>query len=133
MIMIRRGAFGLEWLFFCMFELIGRVVSEIEATGRGEPVQLRRGRSRKSRLRWRPAYFVAISLSGIWGSTNRTLNVGMAQMFGGLLFFYLLYFSSYYLRFLSFQFGSSRLFFALSRHIVQIIQGRYIHSGITGF
>lgn len=47
--------------------------------------------------------------------------------------FYLLYFSSYYLRFLSFQFGSSRLFFALSRHIVQIIQGRYIHSGITGF
>lgn len=29
-----QGAFGLGWLFFCMFELIGRVVSE--TTGRGE-------------------------------------------------------------------------------------------------
>lgn len=30
MIMIRRGVSGLGWLFFCMFELIGRVVSETD-------------------------------------------------------------------------------------------------------
>lgn len=59
--------------------------------GGGELVQLRGGKSRKS---FRSSSLAARLLCcyrppfSRRGSTNRTLNVGMAQMFGGLLFFF---------------------------------------------
>lgn len=83
-----QGAFGLGWLFFCMFELIGRVVSETDDCA-GRAGTASRGQvTEVSLLCWQLTYFVAIGLSSRRGSTNRTLNVGMAQMFGGLLFFF---------------------------------------------
>lgn len=48
-------------------------------------------------LSFASAYFVAI---GLGRGCNQTLNVGMAQMFGELLFFFISSFSLFYLSFL---------------------------------
>lgn len=123
-----QGAFGLGWLFFCMFELIGRVVSDDRArragtTSQGQVTEV-------SRFRWRPAYIVAISPSEEEYKSNFECWNGTNVWWAPIYFYFISYLQYFFISVLNIVL---EIIFALSRQIVQIIQGRYIYSGITGF